>query len=316
MKNYQIGKWLTCRALLMWLVLPGLADAQIHERLIIFGDSLSDSGNFFAETGQVARAPFDPIPSAPYTMGGHHFSNGATWVEQLATNLGLNPSANPALVNPGQFTNYAFGRARARAGAPVFSAFDLATQVNYFLVDFDNVAPSDATYVIWIGANDARDAFEAGGDPGIVVDSITSIASNIGLLVMKGARRFVVLNVPNLGLVPAINQLPDPIPALATGFTLGYNQALSNALDLIVPTIILVGGELTRVDTFAILTAIVSDPAAAGLSNVTDSCLSFGVTGGFINPTPNDHLFWDAAHPTFAGHALLSQAVADVMTAP
>ena len=268
------------------------------------------------QTGQVAKAPYVPIPIAPYAIGGHHFSNGATWVEQLATNLGLVPSAHPAFVNPGKFTNYAFGRARARAGAPVFSAFDLTTQVNWFLSDFNGVAPSDATYIIWIGTNDARDAFAAGGDPVIVADSITSTVTNIAVLVMQGARRFVVLDVPDLGLVPVVNQLPDPIPALATGFTVAYNQALSDALDFVEPGIVFFGGELIRVDTSAILNAIVSDPAAAGLSNVTDPCLSFGVKGGFIKPNPNDFLFWDGGHPTFAAHGLLSQAVADVMAAP
>jgi hypothetical protein len=43
-----------------------------------FGDSLSDPGNFYVVTGQQSVAPYAPIPSAPYAIGGHHFTNAAT----------------------------------------------------------------------------------------------------------------------------------------------------------------------------------------------------------------------------------------------
>jgi phospholipase/lecithinase/hemolysin len=64
-------------------------------RIVAFGTSLSDSGNAFALRGGTNTAPdydVDPflIPTAPYSRGGHHFSNGATWVEQLAR-----PAASP-----------------------------------------------------------------------------------------------------------------------------------------------------------------------------------------------------------------------------
>jgi len=54
--------------------------------LVVFGTSLSDPGNAFALRGEASQAPdyqVDPflVPSAPYSRGGHHFSNGATWVE-------------------------------------------------------------------------------------------------------------------------------------------------------------------------------------------------------------------------------------------
>jgi phospholipase/lecithinase/hemolysin len=49
-------------------------------RYIVFGDSLSDPGNYYSIYGQVSEAPFAPIPSAPYDEHGHHFSNGRTWI--------------------------------------------------------------------------------------------------------------------------------------------------------------------------------------------------------------------------------------------
>ena len=93
------------RIILSLLVLPACAFAQSPDGIIIFGDSLSDPGNFFHQRGETVKAPFEPIPDAPYSIGGNHFSNGATWVEQLAEKLNLDPGANPAVINPGRFTN-------------------------------------------------------------------------------------------------------------------------------------------------------------------------------------------------------------------
>src|SRR5881296_3085650 len=102
-----------------WLVLavlfaaPGWVAAQSRfSGIVVFGTSLSDAGNAFALLGDANTPPdfmLNPllIPSAPYARGGHHFSNGATWVEQLAKALGLKRSAGPALRVPGVFSNYA-----------------------------------------------------------------------------------------------------------------------------------------------------------------------------------------------------------------
>ena len=95
--------------------LPVLAGE--YSRLVFFGDSLSDPGNYFQLFGEQAVQPFEPenVPSAPYAIGGHHFTNGPTWAEQLSNSLGMAKSGSPATVAPGIFTNYAVGRSRARA---------------------------------------------------------------------------------------------------------------------------------------------------------------------------------------------------------
>src|SRR2546427_763992 len=61
---------------------------ESFERMVIFGDSLSDPGNHYVAFGMTSRAPFAPLPDFPYDIGGHHFSNGATWAEQLSHALG------------------------------------------------------------------------------------------------------------------------------------------------------------------------------------------------------------------------------------
>src|SRR4051812_5876874 len=101
------------------------------DRLVVFGDSLSDPGNAFVLIHQVSRPPYALIPSAPYARGGLHFSNGPTWIEQYAKRVHLQHTVGPALLVRGRFTNYAVGAARARPGA----LFDLSSQVMLFLED-------------------------------------------------------------------------------------------------------------------------------------------------------------------------------------
>ncbi len=102
------------------LLFSGWAAADFtYDGLVVFGDSLSDSGNKYVVTGLSNTPPYDLldpflVPDGPYTKGGLHHSNGKTWVEQYAKPLGLGDLVRPALRNPGVATNYAYGGARAR----------------------------------------------------------------------------------------------------------------------------------------------------------------------------------------------------------
>src|SRR5689334_20174526 len=101
---------LTACALL--LMAAPLAAQTPYDGIVVFGTSLSDPGNAFALRGGTNTPPdylVDPllVPSAPYARGGHHFSNGATWVEQYARSLGLAGSVRPAFRSASpKATNY------------------------------------------------------------------------------------------------------------------------------------------------------------------------------------------------------------------
>ncbi len=286
-------------------------------RVVVFGDSLSDPGNHFIAFGTISLQPFAPIPDASYAIGGHHFSDGATWAEQLTQNLQLPTSGSPALRAPGVFTNYAVGRAR-----PVFPSFDLSTQVGLFLSDFGGHAPSDSLYIVWIGANDLDDALNAlARDPvqgattaGLIIhEAITTVAQNIGVLYAFGARTFLMPNLPNLAITPAVRALGPDAQAAATLLTAIYNGALHDVLDTlqVLPQI-----HFVRLDVNALFAQVLIAPGAAGLTNVTDSCLTFGIIGDAICSTPNRYLFWDGIHPTTVGHGILAEAARQALAAP
>ena len=319
-----VGSLLRSRALLLitgWLafVLPvSPATAQALEQLVVFGDSLSDPGNHFIAFGQTSRAPFEEVPDFPYAIGGHHFSNGRTWVEQLAHDLHMPASAKPALRAPGVFTNYAVGRARARAGAPAFPYYDLGTQVGLFLVDFGGHAPGDALYVIWIGADDLGDALNAlVSDPsgatsvGIIQAAIGAVAGNIYGLWSVGARAFLIPGLPDLAITPAVRALGPGAEFAATQLAVAYNGGLDLALASLqgLPQI-----QFVRLDVGALFTEVLAAPEAAGFTNVEDACLTFAVIKNAICEKPNRYLFWDGIHPTRAGHGVLADAARAALT--
>ena len=153
---------LACTAVLLSAP-PCMAAQTGIGRLVVFGDSLSDPGNAFVLLGASSTPPdysVDPflVPTQPYARGGQHFSNGATWVEQMARPLGLANSVRPAFRSASGATNFAIGGARARDDD---SGTDLGSQVQAFLSAAGGAAPSDALYVVEIGGNDLRDALAA-----------------------------------------------------------------------------------------------------------------------------------------------------------
>jgi len=292
------------------------SDQAPFDRIVVFGTSLSDPGNAFALLGTNNTPPdysVDPflIPDRPYAKGGHHFSNGATWVEQFARPLGLAGSVKPALRSPGSgATNYAVGGARAYdAGGP----FDLPRQVERFLQDFGGAAPASALYVVEMGGNDLRDALVAGltGGPSasaaVIEAALASIAHNITRLYMAGATDFLVWTAPDIGLTPAISSIGASGPAGMLTFL--FNANLDGVLAQLAG---LPGIHFTRLDVYAKLHAVAGEPQLFGLRNVKTACITPSAPP-FACRTPEVFLFWDGIHPTRAAHAILAQEAAHAL---
>ena len=286
-----------------------------YSRIVVFGTSLSDPGNAFALRGGTNTAPdylVDPllVPSAPYARGGHHFSNGATWVEQFARSTGLAGSVRPAFASASGATNFAVGGARAREDGV---NLNLLEQVQTFLAQSGGAAPADALYVIEMGGNDLRDAlvaFTSGGAGPILQDAIGSIAQAVFTLHAAGARNFLVWRAPNVGLTPAIRSLGPNAIALGTGLTQSFNAGL----DFVVANVLspLPGAHIARLDAFRLLTDLVNDGPRYGLTNVTSACITPSVAP-FSCSSPDEYLFWDGIHPSAAVHAMIAQEAASVL---
>lgn len=305
--------------------------AGSYNGIVAFGDSLSDPGNVFVFTGLQSVRPFneDNIPSAPYARGGHHFSNGSTWIEQLSADLKLKEGTGPAL-KTSAFTNYAFGAARARdSGLP----FHLTQQVTQFLDSGQAITP-DTLFSLYVGGNDVRDALvafndaylqtllsggnmaeaQAAGEAAaglILTAAILAIADNIVVLAMQGGIQFLVPNVPNIGVTPAVQALGPQAAFVASLLSLQYNAALESTLQGLE---FFLGIQVTRLNVYQLINDVVADPGVAGLVNASDACITPLVRKGAFCNQPDDYMFWDGIHPTRAGHAYLAAAALEALT--
>jgi phospholipase/lecithinase/hemolysin len=286
-----------------------------YDGIVTFGTSLSDSGNAFVLLGDQNGPPSYHVdewlvPFSPYTRGGHHLTNGATWIEQFAQSIGLARSANPSLRGNGVYaTNYAVGGARSYQDGV---NFNLPLQVAAYLNDHGGRASGASLYVFEMGSNDVRDALLAyPGNPAladqILQTAVTSIAQSIAILHAAGARHFLVWKVPDLSVTPAVRAAEAHVPGtafLANWLTQQFNARLAEAvaqLELVLAV------EIPELDVFSLIQQVAASPSAFGLRDVTNPCITPDVAP-FVCQQPDDYFFWDGIHPTHAAHAIIAGA--------
>ena len=302
-----------CCLLCMFVLLTtrtGSAETTF-KRIVVFGDSLSDPGNVFVLKGWVNTPPFvydNPlaIPDKPYAIGGHHFSNGATWVEQLARSFRMAANTKPAFGEADvDAANYAVGGAGAYDR---LTYMNLTEQVDAFMVREGGIAKGDTLYVVEFGANDIRDALV--GDPvKIFQGSFGSIAANMQRLYAAGARKFLVPNAPNLARTPAIIASGPLAVAGAAQLTSAYNAQLASLLDSFAR---LPGIEIVRVDFYNKVNDMTDSPQNFGFTVVDAPCVTPGVAP-FSCHEADEYLFWDGVHPTRAAHGIVAQAATEAL---
>jgi phospholipase/lecithinase/hemolysin len=243
-------------------------------------------------------------------------SNGATWLEGLARHFALTGNARPALGSNGpKASNYATAGARS-VGYPC--RFNLPDQLAAFTAAATPISPNTLV-TIEMGGNDVRDALvllATGGDfMGAINDAVTSLAVSINTLYGQGARHFLLMNVPDVGKTPAIRQLAAQLqnPLVldyATMLSAAYNGGLQGVAGAYASA-----ADIRILDAFGKLNAIIANPTAYGLVNVTEACITPGVPP-FRCSKPDTYLFWDGIHPTKVVHKVLAQEAIGVMSAP
>ncbi|WP_435017393.1 SGNH/GDSL hydrolase family protein [Tundrisphaera sp. TA3] len=258
--------------------------------IVAFGDSLTDTGNVYAQTGFT-------YPTPPYAGG--RFSNGPLWVETLALGLGLEA---PRPVSLGG-TNYAFANAETGAepgpGGSVSGVPNLDTQVGLYLLS----GPQDAAsklFVVWAGANDLL--HQAAPNP---ARSVGNILSQITALSQAGAKEFVVPNLPQLGYTPAVAAFGPAAAAQFNLLTQDFNMRLAAGLGGLASGL---GIRIHQLDVDGVFQQILANPSRFQISNITAAAKS-GETGlpGTVDRDADHFLFWDGVHPTARVHDLIGQ---------
>lgn len=302
MKTTIFRRWLSA----VFFAVAGLLSAPSHagpfSDLVIFGDSLSDTGNVFIVTGGTI-----PSQSAgPYDGG--RFSNGPLWVETLANGLGLPTAAAPFLIGG---NNYAFGGAKTGVGiAPP----DLLIQSIFLWGSSHPVADANALYVVVAGGNDVRaarttfqtnSAADIAGRQSAAEAAVTNILVDLSYLQSKGVRNVLLANLPDLGGTPEAVSLG--LQAASTDATLRF--------DAFFPALLAFGAQglglnMSFLDLAGLYQSVLVDAttnggALYGITNVTDPC------AGFLGSAGNacaSSLFSDDLHPSARTHSLIGQA--------
>ncbi len=243
--------------------------------LVVFGDSLSDTGNVFRTTGGLYP------PNPPYFQG--RYSNGRVWVEYLAAKLKLDAA---------QIVNFAYGGATTGSNQ-IVGVPGLTAQVQSF-TSLQKQANPDALYVIWAGANDYLQGVSDPNQP------IANISSAVKELVEIGAKRLLIANLPDLGNLPATRN--HTAVSMLHALTQCHNQALDKMLEQLHRQS---GDKLQviKLDTYSLYQQAANQPAHFGFTNVTGTCLSSQTSC----KTPDKFLFWDEIHPTAAAHRYLGK---------
>jgi phospholipase/lecithinase/hemolysin len=300
------------------------AHAFHYDAFYVFGDSLSDTGNDLTLTRVIGVNPAIPPSVSPHrTYYPGRFSNGPVAVEYLWHLLKQDPGAPVVPILAGAdparkgALNMAFGGSGSGISNQTLGGFKVPGvlgQVDLFRVRLLGRKPQpQALYFIWTGANDY--ILGLTNDPSIVVGNISK---SIEQLYALGARQFLVLDLPDLGLVPIV--VAQGLGPALSQLTSAHNALLAQSMNLLEAH--LFGIRIVRGDVFAMANQLLGSTIAfpSGLDSVAPGGAS---TCLFVNPgtcpdvmlvLDQPFFFWDAEHPTTFVHGVLGQKLFDALS--
>ena len=279
-----------------------------YSKVYIFGDSLSDTGNLGSIIGG--------IPS-PYVN--NRISNGPIAVDTLSSELGDTADASLHLIGLNAGHNYSVAGAKASTNEVI----DLNTQILSFQANHASIAPSDALYVVFIGGNDIRAAVSQPDD--VIANTILQTANDnvknaIVFLKNMGARKFLVINAPNIALLPETRLIASAIQSptfleRATQLSKRYNKLLHKTVDEMEDDD---KSKITEFNLFKLFEKSIENASKLGITNTTEACFrsripdfhpdcNFGLNAG-------QFYFFDEIHPTTQVHTLFGEAFVKAIT--
>jgi phospholipase/lecithinase/hemolysin len=252
------------------LLLPGVAmAASSFNSIIAFGDSLSDNG------------------SSTDGFGIAHFTDGPTWVEDLAQNLNV-PLIDMAVGGAKTGTDNIWA---ATHGITPYAKSGLLNQVDYYLSNYSNSFSSDSLVTLWAGANDFL--FNTGDTP---VSSTNNVMTALQKLIAAGADNILVLNLPDMGASPYFSEANPSMAPYATGWSQAFNALL--AQDIMTLKLGNPDENIFTLDMYTLFAKVEANPTAYGLTDA-------------------HQLFWvDGLHPSAAGHDLIADYAKEALPTP
>lgn len=273
---------------------------QKTNRIVVFGDSLLDTGNIIKTLD---------IPGKPYFEG--RFSNGLVSSECLADMIAKDQKVDKVL-----HKNYAIGGALTHGYNPSSLLRNHSFPVSDQLARFENEDgrfAKDDLVIINGGANNFM--FMIYNEiPYINLMAKFRVARDLSKIVKKaiklGAQNIIVWNLPDVTRAPAYK---DYLSNWVGKFFKSYMQVNINLqngllrnkindLQMVFPNV-----NLKLFDFYTLLNDCIDSPVKYGFENVTDVCVdSYGGADSLGNiqydievlADPEKYLCWDYCHPT------------------
>lgn len=287
--------------------LASAAQAQPLNAVIVFGDSLSDSGNV-ADLQNRQVAPHLQYPE------GTNFSTNPDWVwTQHVEQFHGGPGEHRSLEEGG--TNYAMGGACISTEPGSTKGCNEQGSVQQQMVRHFAAygrAHPDSLYIIWGGSNDLNLVGSQGsltavgqalslGSPSAITESVHMLSNHLNnlsriskkaaldylkqikFLQDQGAKKIIVLNMPPVGLAPGVRQI---------------SETLSNppaSLEILISGLVSGDPNLGRISTFINGNAVdkFNQTLVDGLKNIDHGIIAIDVYSLFqkITRHPEDYGF-------------------------
>lgn len=286
---------------LLFVCFSASANAKVQfSKLVIFGDSLSDTGNLAAVT-----------LNFPYPFHANRVSDGPLLVDYLAAAYAS--SAAPSLHLDDRSEGFNF----AVLGGNILGddREDLSAQVDAYLSRVNNRADAQAMYFVLIGGNDLRDlrAQSSSAQALLRIDLIVrTLSVQLQRLIDAGATTLVVANVADIGRLPEtlMRQAADPeISARATQYTRAYNESLQTELQQLRRSTV----ELVELDLFGAFNNLLANTSALGYRHTDVGC--FELSGYSFHPDCESgrrfdrFVFFDNLHPSGKTNKFIADAL-------
>lgn len=282
-----------------------VASASPLNKIVVFGDSLSDNGNLYEFMKH--ELPMSP----PYFKG--RFTNGPVWIELLAQ--AYYPKDSQA-----HLLDYAFGGAGISEEVEEDEEdvlFTLRREIDSYLLSHQDKADANSLYVVWMGANNYLAVPD--DEDGTVAAVNLGIQHDLERLAQKGATHILVVNVPDLGKTPAARDF-DATDKL-TAISEKHNALLKQNIDtmrLNYPNV-----EWFYFDVSEVVHDMLNYPERFGLHNTTDTCYEEMVAQPsdqavlkMVSTVDNmrtevdactGYLFFDPVHPSAPAHRVMAE---------
>ena len=303
------------------------------DNVIIFGDSLFDSGNFSSMT---------------FTNQNADGSYGNISIDIFTKKLGL--KVTPAFANGNNYAvgGYTSAEILASITAPGGSRLlrdhdndlstpdiDLVAARNGYLRDNPRIS-SKTLVMVSGGNNDFLDGLIS--DLTSIQKSVTNLATGIAALSAAGANYIFVQNIPNIALTPATtlngfnecnkagleigtdacNAVVAQTRAASLSAVQTYNSVLAASANNLDANII-------PIDLFSMQTNLIANPEQFGYDNSNNQLYTTCYINACEHPIygatkpgkdAEQLLFNDGVHPTQKGQRLIASVMLDALTAP